>query len=380
MPNKELFSNLLNQADIKINGNRPWDIIVNDDKLFDNILSQGTIAFGEGYMDHLWDCQRIDILVSKLLRANIEEKLSSTDKFKIAAKIGVSKIKNFINHQSLSRVKEDVPFHYDIGNDLYTNMLDDRMAYTCAYWKGAKSLNEAQENKMELICRKLDLKPGMRLLDIGCGWSSFMNYAAEKYGVICDGLTLSQEQMKLGQKIADNKGLSVRIILEDYREYQPVQQYDRIVSIGMIEHVGPENYNEFFDCANKFLKDDGIFLLHTISSPVSVTETDPWINKYIFPNGVVPSIAQLSSALEGKMNIEDVHNFGPDYDLTLMAWCENFERNWHKISDQYNDRFYRMWRYYLLSCAGAFRSRDLNLLQFSLTKNGCELPLHVRAA
>ena len=380
MPNKELFSNLLNQADIKINGNRPWDIIVNDDKLFDNILSQGTIAFGEGYMDHLWDCQRIDILVSKLLRANIEEKLSSTDKFKIAAKIGVSKIKNFINHQSLSRVKEDVPFHYDIGNDLYTNMLDDRMAYTCAYWKDAKNLNEAQENKMELICRKLDLKPGMRLLDIGCGWSSFMNYAAEKYGVICDGLTLSQEQMKLGQKIADNKGLSVRIILEDYREYQPVQQYDRIVSIGMIEHVGPENYNEFFDCANKFLKDDGIFLLHTIGSPVSVTQTDPWINKYIFPNGVVPSIAQLSSALEGKMNIEDVHNFGPDYDLTLMAWCENFERNWHKISDQYNDRFYRMWRYYLLSCAGAFRSRDLNLLQFSLTKNGCELPLHVRAA
>ncbi|EAS66080.1 cyclopropane fatty acyl phospholipid synthase [Photobacterium angustum] len=380
MPNKELFSNLLNQADIKINGDRPWDIIVNDDKLFDNILSQGTIAFGEGYMDHLWDCQRIDILVSKLLRANIEEKLSGTDKFKIAAKIGVSKIKNLINHQSLSRVKEDVPFHYDIGNDLYTNMLDDRMAYTCAYWKGAKNLNEAQENKMELICRKLDLKPGMRLLDIGCGWSSFMNYAAEKHGVICDGLTLSQEQMKLGQKIADNKGLPVRIILEDYREYQPVQQYDRIVSIGMIEHVGPENYNEFFDCANKFLKDDGIFLLHTIGSPVSVTQTDPWINKYIFPNGVVPSIAQLSSALEGKMNIEDVHNFGPDYDLTLMAWCENFERNWHKISDQYNERFYRMWRYYLLSCAGAFRSRDLNLLQFSLTKNGCELPLHVRAA
>ncbi|EAR53215.1 hypothetical cyclopropane-fatty-acyl-phospholipid synthase protein, partial [Photobacterium sp. SKA34] len=172
MPNKELFSNLLNQADIKINGDRPWDIIVNDDKLFDNILSQGTIAFGEGYMDHLWDCQRIDILVSKLLRANIEEKLSGTDKFKIAAKIGVSKLKSLINNQSLSRVKEDVPFHYDIGNDLYTNMLDDRMAYTCAYWKDANNLNEAQENKMELICRKLDLKPGMRLLDIGCGWSS----------------------------------------------------------------------------------------------------------------------------------------------------------------------------------------------------------------
>lgn len=380
MPNKELFSNLLNQADIKINGDRPWDIIVNDDKLFDNILSQGTIAFGEGYMDHLWDCQRIDILVSKLLRANIEEKLSGTDKFKIAAKIGVSKLKSLINNQSLSRVKEDVPFHYDIGNDLYTNMLDDRMAYTCAYWKDANNLNEAQENKMELICRKLDLKPGMRLLDIGCGWSSFMNYAAEKHGVICDGLTLSQEQMKLGQRVADNKGLPVRIILEDYREYQPVQQYDRIVSIGMIEHVGPENYTEFFNCANRFLKDDGIFLLHTIGSPVSVNQTDPWINKYIFPNGVIPSIAQLSSSLEGKMNIEDVHNFGPDYDLTLMAWCENFEKNWHKISDQYNDRFYRMWRYYLLSCAGAFRSRDLNLLQFSLTKNGCELPLHVRAA
>ncbi|WP_419240472.1 cyclopropane fatty acyl phospholipid synthase [Photobacterium leiognathi] len=380
MPNKELFSNLLRQADIEINGDRPWDITINDERLFDDILARGTIAFGEGYMDNLWDCQRIDILISKLLRANIEEKLSNTEKFKLAAKIGVSKLKNFINHQSVSRVKEDVPFHYDIGNDLYTNMLDKRMVYTCGYWKDAANLNEAQENKLDLICRKLDLQPGMRLLDIGCGWSSFMNYAAEKYGVICDGLTLSKEQMKLGQQLADEKGLPVTIILQDYREYQPKEQYDRVVSIGMIEHVGPDNYEEFFQCANRFLKDDGIFVLHTIGSPISVNHTDPWINKYIFPNGVVPSVAQLSQAIEGKMNIEDIHNFGPDYDLTLMAWCENFEKNWYKISEQYSERFHRMWRYYLLSCAGAFRSRDLNLIQLSLTKNGRELPLTVRAA
>lgn len=233
---------------------------------------------------------------------------------------------------------------------------------------------------MDLICRKLDLKPGERLLDIGCGWASFINYAAENYGVICDGLTLSQEQMKLGKKIANEKGLDVNIILQDYREYKVDDKYDKVVSIGMIEHVGPENYDEFFKCVCELIKDDGLFLLHTISSPISVNKTDPWINKYIFPNGVIPSISQLSLALEGKMNIEDIHNFGPDYDKTLLSWCENFEKSWHKISDKYSDNFYRMWRYYLLSCAGAFRNRDLNLIQISLTKNGRDLPTKARSS
>ncbi|PSW33464.1 cyclopropane-fatty-acyl-phospholipid synthase [Photobacterium phosphoreum] len=378
--NKELFRDLLKQADIEINGTRPWDIIVNDDKLFDNILLDGTIAFGEGYMTRLWDCERIDILISKLLRSNIEDKLTGIDKIKFATNYSVTKLKSFINPQAVNRVKEDVPFHYDIGNDLFVNMLDERMAYTCAYWKDAKTLDQAQEHKMDLICRKLNLQPGMRLLDIGCGWASFMNYAAAKYGVICDGLTLSEEQMALGQQIANKKKLPVNIILQDYREFTPEQPYDRVVSIGMIEHVGPSNYDEYFKCVNHFLADNGMFLLHTIGSPTSKNGTDPWINKYIFPNGVIPSLSQLSSSVENQFNIEDVHNFGPDYDLTLMAWCEKFEKNWFKIYKNYDATFYRMWRFYLLSCAGAFRCRDISLWQIALTKIGTDLPANVRAA
>ena len=377
MSSKEIINKIFKDAGIEINGSNEWDIKINNDKIYDDILKKGKIAFGEGYINKLWDCNRIDILVSKILKHDIESHLSKKDILKISANIGM---KNILNMQSINRAKRDVPFHYDIGNDLYENMLDKRLTYTCAYWDGAENLDQAQEKKMDLICRKLDLKPGERLLDIGCGWASFINYAAENYGVICDGLTLSQEQMKLGKKIANEKGLDVNIILQDYREHKVDDKYDKVVSIGMIEHVGPENYDEFFKCVCELIKDDGLFLLHTISSPISVNKTDPWINKYIFPNGVIPSISQLSLALEGKMNIEDIHNFGPDYDKTLLSWCENFEKNWHKISDKYSDDFYRMWRYYLLSCAGAFRSRDLNLIQISLTKNGRALPKKARSS
>ncbi|PME48192.1 cyclopropane fatty acyl phospholipid synthase [Vibrio lentus] len=377
MSSKEIINKIFKDAGIEINGSNEWDIKINNDKIYNDILKKGKIAFGEGYINKLWDCNRIDILVSKILKHDIESHLSKKDILKISANIGM---KNILNMQSINRAKRDVPFHYDIGNDLYENMLDKRLTYTCAYWDGAENLDQAQEKKMDLICRKLDLKPGERLLDIGCGWASFINYAAENYGVICDGLTLSQEQMKLGKKIANEKGLDVNIILQDYREYKVDDKYDKVVSIGMIEHVGPENYDEFFKCVCELIKDDGLFLLHTISSPISVNKTDPWINKYIFPNGVIPSISQLSLALEGKMNIEDIHNFGPDYDKTLLSWCENFEKNWHKISDKYSDNFYRMWRYYLLSCAGAFRNRDLNLIQISLTKNGRALPKKARSS
>lgn len=377
MSSKEIINKIFKDAGIEINGSNEWDIKINNDKIYDDLLKKGKIAFGEGYINKLWDCNRIDILVSKILKHDIESHLSKKDILKISANIGM---KNILNMQSINRAKRDVPFHYDIGNDLYENMLDKRLTYTCAYWDGAENLDQAQEKKMDLICRKLDLKPGERLLDIGCGWASFINYAAENYGVICDGLTLSQEQMKLGKKIANEKGLDVNIILQDYREYKVDDKYDKVVSIGMIEHVGPENYDEFFKCVCELIKDDGLFLLHTISSPISVNKTDPWINKYIFPNGVIPSISQLSLALEGKMNIEDIHNFGPDYDKTLLSWCENFEKNWHKISDKYSDNFYRMWRYYLLSCAGAFRNRDLNLIQISLTKNGRALPTKARSS
>ena len=375
----KLFNELLSPADIQINGTREWDIRLHDESALDRILVDGSLGLGETYMEGLWDCDRIDELIHRITQHNLEERLGIKAKLLLGAHLGRKKVVNFFNRQSVERCNKDVPFHYDLGNDLFENMLDERMTYTCGYWNESFDLDSAQNAKLDLICRKLGLKPGMKVLDIGCGWGSFMNYAAEHYGVICHGLTLSKEQTALGMEIARRKNLPVSFILQDYRQYVPAVAYDRIVSIGMIEHVGPENYQDYFSCANRFLKDDGLFLLHTIGSPESKTETDPWINKYIFPNGVIPSISQLGTAMEHKFNIEDLHNIGPDYDKTLMAWCRNFEQNWDKIAEKYGDTFYRMWRYYLLSCAGAFRSRSLNVWQLALTKEGTSLPQFARA-
>jgi cyclopropane-fatty-acyl-phospholipid synthase len=379
MSNIKLFNELLSPADIQINGKRDWDIRLYDEAALDRILVDGSLGLGETYMDGLWDCDRIDELVSRITKHNLESKLGLKAKLLLGAHIGRNKVVSLFNKQSVTRCSKDVPFHYDIGNDLFQTMLDERMTYTCGYWKDAQNLDEAQESKLDLVCRKMGLKPGMHVLDIGCGWGSFMNYAAEHYGVICHGLTLSKEQMTLGMKEARDKRLPVNFILQDYRTYTPDISYDRVVSIGMIEHVGPENYKEFFACANRFLKDDGAFLLHTIGSPKSQSATDPWIDKYIFPNGVIPSITQLGAAMENTFHFEDLHNIGPDYDKTLVAWCHNFEENWGKISHRYDETFYRMWRYYLLSCAGAFRSRSLSVWQMVLTKEGAELPQYARA-
>lgn len=375
MSNFDLFQNMLSKADIKLNGDRPWDIQIYDEAVFDRVLQHGSLGFGEAYMDGMWDCKQLDVMLDKIIRAHIDQQVSTMTKLKL----GAAKVKQFFNPQSILRAKKDVSYHYDTGNDLFEAMLDKNMAYTCAYWHDADNLDEAQDMKLDLICRKLNLQPGQRVLDIGCGWGSFMRYAAQNYGVICDGLTLSAEQAKLGEERC--KGLPVNFILQDYREYQPEQPYDHVVSVGMLEHVGPDNYATYFQCAKRFLADDGIFLLHTIGGNVSntVNECDPWIRKYIFPNGVIPSLAQLGKATEQLFNIEDLHNFGPDYDKTLMSWAQRFDQSWPELASKYGDKFYRMWRYYLLSCASAFRARDLNLWQLALTKVGHDHPDCVRA-
>lgn len=366
MSNFELFQTMLDEADVKLNGDRAWDIQIHDEAVFERVLKHGSLGFGEAYMDGMWDCQQIDVMLDKVIRAKIDQKVSGMTKLKL----GAAKVKSFFNPQSISRAKEDVSYHYDTGNDLFEAMLDENMAYTCGYWHDANNLHDAQNKKLDLICRKLDLKPGQRLLDIGCGWGSFMQYAAKHYGAICDGLTLSVEQAKLGAERCQD--LPVRFILEDYREFTPEKKYDHIVSVGMLEHVGPDNYDNYFKCAEKFLADDGTFLLHTIGGNISntVNDCDPWIRKYIFPNGVIPSICQLGKATEQRFNLEDLHNFGPDYDKTLMAWHERFEAAWPTLAEKYGEKFHRMWRYYLLSCAAAFRARDLNLWQLALTKIG----------
>lgn len=361
MDSKKAIENLLNFADVKINGEREWDILVKDDYFYSQVLKDGSLGLGEAYMDNLWDCKELDKLIFKILRADLK---SRYDK-EIVLAVAKEKLKGMFSSHTINNCKKDIHHHYDLGNELFEKMLDKRMVYSCAYWKGVKSLEEAQEQKLDLICKKIGLKPGMTLLDVGCGWGSFMKYAAEKYGAICTGVTLSKEQIKLGEELC--KGVPVKFLYEDYREVKG-KQYDRIVSIGMFEHVGPENYKVYMEKMNELLKDDGVFLLHTIGGLDSGKGTDPWIAKYIFPNGAIPRIKAIGEAMEDNFYMEDWHDFGPDYDKTLMEWYKRFLKNWESIKENYDEKFKRMWEYYILSCAGAFRARDLALWQIVMTK------------
>lgn len=356
-----IITDLLGKADIKINGARPWDMRLHDPRVPERVLASANLGLGESYMDGAWDCDRIDELFAHILKAKLDRQINP-------AKLILHVLKaKLLNLQTAKRAWQVGEQHYDISNDLYVAMLDKRMTYTCGYWAdGAKTLDEAQEAKLDLICRKLGLKPGMRLLDIGCGWGSLMGFAAERYGVSCVGVTISKEQAQFGAE--RYKGLPVEFRLLDYRDMN--ERFDRIASIGMFEHVGPKNYRTYMQVAHRCLADDGLFLLHTIGKNQRGTVPDPWIDKYIFPNGVIPAITEISEAIGDSFVVEDLHNFGADYDRTLMAWYENFEKAWPRFADKLGQRFYRMWRYYLLSCAGAFRARDIQLWQWVLSKNG----------
>jgi cyclopropane-fatty-acyl-phospholipid synthase len=358
---QQTIQDMLNIADIQINGDRPWDIQVRNPKLYQRILAGGSLALGESYMDGWWDCEALDQFFAKIMQARLDRKVKHSPR----ALWAIYKAK-IANPQRTSKAYEIGKRHYDIGNDLFELMLDPQMNYSCGYWKNAENLNAAQEAKMDLICRKLSLKPGMRILDIGCGWGGFAKFAAENYDVRVLGITVSREQVEYASSCC--RGLAVEIRYQDYRKLNEI--FDRIISIGMFEHVGSKNYRTYMQVVHRCLASDGLFLLHTIAGNTSVSSTDPWINKYIFPNSMLPSAKQITSATEGLFVLEDWHSFGPHYDDTLMAWYENFKADWDKIKDAYDERFFRMWTYYLLSCAGSFRARRNQLWQIVFSKNG----------
>jgi cyclopropane-fatty-acyl-phospholipid synthase len=362
---KKIIEELFALAGITINGKKPYDIQVHDQHFYQRVLRDGPLGLGEAYMDGWWDCQAVDQFLCNIILANLDAKVRGN--WKIKWHVLRSRIFNLQRTRRAYQVGEQ---HYDVGNDLYRAMLDKRMLYTCGYWKKAKNLDEAQEAKLELVCQKINLVPGMRVLELGCGWGSFAKYAAEKYGANVTGLTVSKQQVELGRELC--KGLPVEIKLEDYRHVSGT--YDRVISIGILEHVGYKNYRTYMETADRCLKDYGIAFIHTIGGNVSTTTANAWVTKYIFPNGMLPSIAQIGSAMERVFVMEDWHNFGPDYDKTLMAWYANFEAAWPGLKNKYGERFYRMWRYYLLSSAGAFRSRHNQLWQIVMTKPGTEQP------
>lgn len=357
---KRIVTELLSSIGLTINGPNPWDIQVKNERLYQRILVGGSLQLGTAYMDGWFECEQLDTFFSKLLRAKIDKKIRI---------INIIRLVSFrlFNLQSRKRAWIVGKHHYDIGNELYEQMLDSYMNYSCGYWKNAQTLEQAQQNKMDLICKKLKLQSGMRLLDIGCGWGGMAKYAAQRYGVQVVGITISKQQQAYANRQC--KGLPVEIRLQDYRDLN--EPFDSIVSIGMFEHVGHKNYLSFMKIAHRCLSKTGLFLLHTIgSNSYRAVNNDPWVEKYIFPNGELPSTNQITQSLKNLFIIEDWHNFGADYDLTLQHWYKNFQKHWPQLKNNYDDRFYRMWRYYLLGCSGMFRSRTTQLWQIVLSKHG----------
>ncbi len=354
---RQRLEHLLEQAGITINGKAPQDIILNDESIFKDIQKRGSLGLGEAYMAGKWTANDLSEFFNHVIKAKTKGKLNSTFTDKITLLTS-----RLFNLQSKSRAFQVGQEHYDIGDDIYKAMLDPTLTYTCAYWKNADNLNQAQLDKLDLSARKLKLQPGQRVLDIGCGWGSMTKYLAENHNVEVVGLTISENQAEYAQEQTPH--LPVEIRLQDYREID--EQFDRIVSLGMFEHVGPKNYREFFKVVERNLKQEGIFLLHTIGNDNSKNSGEPWINKYIFPNGVIPSQAQIAKAADSLLKLQDVQNFGRDYDKTLTAWNNNFQKAWQEseeLKEKYSRQFKRMWEYYLQSCAGAFRAGSLNLFQ-----------------
>ena len=347
-------------ADVRFNGDRPWDLRVHNTQLYGRLLRHGSLALGDGYVRGDWDCDRIDELICRLLRADANRPLSSTAWLRDAA---LQLRERIGNPQSRRRAFVVGKRHYDIDPRVYAAMLDPQLTYSCGYWRQAKDLITAQDHKLRLICEKLKLRPGLRLLDIGCGWGSLAGYASRHYGVEVVGLTVSARQAELMRERLAR--LPVQVMLCDYRQLPQLQagRFDRIASVGMFEHVGRRNDGAFHRTVHAALKPDGLALLQTIGTARPSLRTDAWIDRHIFPGGRLPAASELSRGLEQHFLIEDWENFGPDYDRTLMAWWQNFEAAWPDLQRDSTTEFYRFWRYYLLSCAGFFRSRQGQLWQ-----------------
>ncbi len=351
---------LLAVADVRIDGPDPTDLQVHDPRIYSRVSAHGSLGLGEAYMDGWWDAENLDGFLFKLIDARLDEQVGTFEDAWLFLKA------RLINLQRGQRAYVVGERHYDLGNDLFRAMLGKRLIYSCGYWKEAQDLDAAQEAKLDLVFRKLGLQPGMRVLDIGCGWGEALRLAAERHGVTGVGITVSQEQADFARTLC--AGLAVEIRVQDYRELD--ESFDRVFSIGMFEHVGVKNYRTYFEVARRCTADDGLFLLHSIGSNVSSNHTDPWIAKYIFPNSMIPSAEQIANTVEGVFVTEDWHNFGADYDRTLMAWRANFEAAWPQLAEKYGERFRRMWRFYLSASAAVFRARRDQLWQLVLSPNG----------
>jgi len=366
---ESVVRDLFGEVGITVDGPAAHDPQVHDSRFFQRVLSQGSLGLGESYVEGWWDAEAVDEFIHRILTGGLTRRARRN-----LRAVALALKARVLNLQRLGRAGNHIRSHYERGLDLFHVMLDARMVYSCGYWRDAQTLDEAQEAKLELTCRKLGLEKGMHLLDIGCGWGSLVRFAAERFEVRATGITLSPEQAQVARKRCE--GLPVEIRVQDYRQLR--DRFDAVVSVGMFEHVGPRNHQAYMEAVDRCLIPGGVSLLHTIAGNEVTAHIDPWIHRYIFPGGHLPTLGQIGRAAEGRFLVEDVHNFGPDYDRTLMAWHERFEAGWSRLSHSYDETFRRAWRYYLLCCAGAFRSRFTQLFQVVLSRPGTPRS-HLRA-
>ena len=349
--------------EVKVGENDPlFKIILKKPIPKKDILTSTTLAFGEAYMNGDLEVEG-DFLL--MLNAVLKYKDKFTTDFK-----GLPKI--FSNLTSTKKQKEEVTYHYDIGNDFYKLWLDDTLSYSCAYFKNEnESLGEAQLNKIHHLLKKLNLREGITLLDIGCGWGALLIEAAKLYKIKGLGITLSEEQFKAFKERIEKENLQdyLQVKLMDYRELEKSGLlFDRVVSVGMLEHVGRSNYDLFMKCVSKVLKKEGVFVLHYISG-LYESEGDAWIKKYIFPGGVIPTLREIISlSADYKFYTVDVESLRMHYYKTLIKWAENFEKNTDKVREMFDEKFVRMWRMYLYSCAACFYTGVIDLHQIVFTK------------
>jgi len=373
MTAERVVRELFEEVGIHIGGDAPHDPTIHDPRFYRRLLAEGSLGLGESYVEGWWDTESVDGFIFRILSGRLERRARRHPRAILHALHA-----RLFDTQSRGRASRDVRSHYERGLDLFGIMLDSSMAYSCGYWREAQTLEEAQRAKLDLVCRKLALQPGMTFLDIGCGWGSLLHHAAAHYGVRAVGITLSPEQAEVARKRC--AGLSVEVRVMDYRDLQGglamsrrgVELFDAVASVGMFEHVGSRHYRGYMEAVDRSLARSGISLLHTIAGNEQTPHIDPWLSRYIFPGSNLPALSQIAEAAEGIFLIEDVHNFGPDYDLTLLAWNDRFEEGWPKLREEYGEPFRRLWRYYLLSCAGAFRARFTQLFQVVLTRPGEE--------
>ncbi|MDA9865555.1 cyclopropane fatty acyl phospholipid synthase [bacterium] len=362
------IQSLFDHAGITLDGDASHDIAIHDERALEAWISNQTLGFGESFMKGWWSSKQLDETIFRLV-SNRQSILSAAG-FDFPLAWFALKTR-FTNRQSVSRSKTVGLKHYDLGNHLFETMLDPYMQYSCGYWeRGATELDQAQTDKLRLIGDKLMLSDNMRVLDIGCGWGGLADFLSREFNVQVVGITISSEQQKYAQKRFGSD--RVKFLLEDYRKFND-KPFDRIVSVGMLEHVGYKNYKSYFQTVFRLLQNDGLALIHSIGDSVTDTKADPWLDRYIFPNGMLPSMAQIAKAIPEPYVIEDWHNFGTNYDKTLMAWHARFQQAWPELKTELelDENFRLMWEYYLLASAGNFRSRkSAQLWQFVLGKSG----------